>query len=126
MFGLNRNFSGFLNVAKAILGTALGVVQSRVELFSAELQEERQRFVRTILLSAAVVIIGTLALALFTATIIVAFWEIAGAAVLGGLALLYCLGTVLLYRKLDNQTHNIRPLSRTIEELKRDRECLGS
>jgi len=69
---------------------------------------------------------GTLALALFTVTVILAFGESVRLAVLSSLTLLYCLGTVLLYRKLNNQLRKSRPLSGTIEELKRDRDCLGA
>jgi uncharacterized membrane protein YqjE len=125
MFGLSGTVLGLLNSARTILDSGLGMVQNRVELFSAELQEERLRIFRTILYAAALVTLGILTLALFTATLIFAFWESARLAVMGGLTLLYFLGTVLLYRKLNGQLHQTRPLSATLEEIKRDRECLG-
>jgi uncharacterized membrane protein YqjE len=125
MFGFNGTVSGLLNSARTILDSGLGMVQSRVELFSAELQEERLRFFRTILYAAALATMGILALTLFTATIVLAYWESARLGVLAGLTLLYLLGTVLLYRKLNDQLHESRPLSATIDELRKDREYFG-
>ena len=107
-----------------ILDPGFGMVQTRIELFSAELEEERLRFFRTILFAAALVTLGTLALTLFTATIVFAFWKSARPDVLGGLTLLYFLGTILLYRKLNYRLRKTRPLSGTMDELKRDRQWL--
>lgn len=125
MFGFNGNFSGLLNSARTILDSGLGLVQSRMELFSAELLEERTRFFRIILFAAALVTFGTLALALLTITIVFAFWESARLAVLSGLTLLYFLGTGLLYYKVNKQLRQGRPMSASIDELKRDRNYLG-
>jgi uncharacterized membrane protein YqjE len=124
MLGFNGTLVGLLNSARTILDSGLGMVQSRVELFSAELQQERLRFFQTILYATALVTLGILALGLFTATIIFAFWESARLAVMSGLILLYFFGTVLLYRKLNDQLRKSRPFSATLEELKRDRDYL--
>ena len=120
------NLTGILGSLKKILDTGLGLIQTRLELFSAELEEERRRFFQMILYAAALVVVGILALALLTATIIFAFPENLRLAVLGGLTVVYILGTVLLYWKLNAKLHNCRPLSGTIEEIKRDRESLRS
>lgn len=117
------NVAGFLKSARSIIDSGLGLVQTRLELFSAELQEERVRFFRTILYAAALVTMGVTALILFTVTIIFAFGESLRLAAMGGLTVVYALGTVLLYRKLHNQLHKHRPLSATLDEIKRDREA---
>jgi len=120
------NLTGILGSLKNVLDTGLGFIQTRLELFSAELQEERQRFFQMILHAAALVTVGILALALFTATIIFAFPENLRLAALGGLTVIYSVVTVLLYRKLNAKLQNCRPLSGTIEGIKRDRESLRS
>ncbi len=118
------NLTGILGSLKNVLDAGLGLIQTRLELFSAELQEERQRFFEMILYAAALASVGMLALALFTATIIFAFPESLRLAALGGLTVIYTLVTVVLYRKLNAKLHNCRPLSGTIEGIKRDRESL--
>ena len=120
------NLTGILGSLKKVLDTGLGLIQTRLELFSAELQEERQRFFQMILYAAALVVVGILALALFTATIIFAVPENFRLVALGALTVIFGVATVVLYRKLNAKLHNCRPLSGTIEEIKRDRESLRS
>lgn len=126
MFGAFENLARIVGVGKKILDSGLGVVQARVELLSAELQAERRRIFRMMLLAAGVVSVGILTLGLFTATIVFAFSENLRVYALAGLTILYAAGTVLLYLKLDRQLRNSRPLSGTLAEIKRDREALNS
>ena len=50
-------------------------MQTRLELFSVELQEEKCRSVQTMLLTSAVITLTGTALILLTITVVVLFWE---------------------------------------------------
>lgn len=126
MFGLNGNAKGFLGSAATILDSCLGVVQSRVELFAAELREERLRFFQMLIFVAVLVILGTLALALFTTTIIVAVSQGARLATLIGLTIFYALAAYLVYRRVSASLRRKQPLAGTSREIGRDREFLAT
>ena len=125
MFGLNGNVRGFLGSTATILDSCLGVVQSRVELFAAELREERLQFFKVLIFAAILMILGMLALALLTTTIIVAVSQGARLATLIGLTVFYALGAYLVYRRARVSLRRNQPLAGTIKELGRDREYLA-
>lgn len=118
---------GLLSSIRTALDSTLGLVQSRIELFGVELQEEKLRIFQLFLGTAVLVALGTVSLALVTITIIVAFWEAARVAALCGLSAFYLSATFLIYRKLaDGLKNGHRALSATAEEIRKDRQCLSS
>src|SRR4249919_1741834 len=108
-----------------ILDTLLATAQNRVELFSVELQEEKCRVVEAMLCAAAVAAFGMMTLTLVTFTVVILFWENGRLAALAGLSVLYLVGTVLAWRTLQSRLKTRSAFATSIEELKKDRACLG-
>lgn len=111
---------------KRILDTLLATVQNRVELFAVELQEEKSRLVEAMLYAAAVAAFGMMTLTLVTFTVVILFWENGRLPALVGLSVLYLVGTVLAWRSLQSRLKARTAFSGTLDELKKDRTCLGT
>lgn len=102
---------------------ALGAMQTRLELFAIELQEEKCRFVQTMLLTSAVITLTGTALILLTLTVVVLFWESARTAVLCGLTLLYGVTAGLACWRLFRHLSAGAAFRGTLAELAKDRAC---
>ena len=111
---------------KRTVDTVLATAQSRVELFSVELQEEKCRLVEALLCAAALAAFGMMTLTLVTFTLVLLFWENSRLAALVGLSVLHLVGTALAWRALQSRLRSRRGFTDTIEELKKDRSCLNS
>lgn len=109
---------------KRVLDTVLATAQNRVELFAAELQEEKFRLVEAVLCAAALVAFGMMTLSLVTFTIVILFWENGRLAALVGLSVVYLIGTALAWRGLQSRLKKHSAFAGTIGELKKDRSCL--
>lgn len=103
----------------------LGLLHGHVELFGSELQEEKSRSLRLLLLAGLALLFGLLLLLGLSVLILILFWDsyrlqaILGLCLFHGLATLYC--AMRLYHALDEE---VSPFSATLEELARDRERL--
>lgn len=89
-----------------------------------EVQEERERLLRAILLALGVAVFGFLAGAALTVALVVMLWSLAPITVLLTLAALYSATAVFLYRHLAVLQRNWEALPATLNELKKDRVCL--
>jgi len=107
------------------LGAAiLAVLQNRLELLIVELHENRLRFFEALLLVVIVVALGLFTLSLAAAAIIVLIWNHFG---VPGLFILSAVGlaaTLLVFWRLYLRLKDWPLLQGTIEQLKKDRECL--
>ena len=100
-------------------------LQDRLHLFSIELQEEKFRLLQALIWTVAAIVLGALALAFVSLTIVYLFWESARLAALGGLAGLYVAATIAVVITLRRMlTRQPRPFAATLEELARDRACI--
>jgi uncharacterized membrane protein YqjE len=98
--------------------------ENRLELLMVEVQEERVRLLRAILLALGVVAFGFLAGAMLTGVAVVLFWAISPIAVLLILACLYTVAAVILYRQLSALLRGWESLPATLDQLRKDRICL--
>jgi len=81
---------GLLQSLKAYFGTWVELFRTRLDLFSTELEEERERIRQIIILGAAAWLCVVVGLLLVTCFVVVLFWETNyRLAVLAGFALLY-------------------------------------
>ncbi len=117
---------GVFASVRRILDGGLAIVQNRLELFAVELRQEKCRLVEVIIWAAAVSALGITTLTLLTLAVIIMFWEKARLAAVLGLGGLYLLGTLLAWRKLRAKLAESSAFSGTVEEIKKDRECLRS
>ena len=116
---------GILLSLKRIVDTLLATAQNRVELFAVELQEEKCRVVEAMLCAAAFAAFGMMALTLVTFTVVILFWENGRLVALAGLSVLCLVGTALAWRALQSRMRSRSAFAGTVDELKKDRTCLG-
>jgi uncharacterized membrane protein YqjE len=97
--------------------------ENRLELLAVEMQEERERLLRAFLLALVVAAFGLLGGLTLTATIVFLFWAWP-VAVLLTFTFIYLVAGVCLYRRLTGLMQNWQMLSASLDQLRKDRECL--
>jgi uncharacterized membrane protein YqjE len=102
----------------------LTIGENRLELLMVELQEERERLLRAILLALGVAAFGFLAGLALTAAIVVWLWAWSPVAVLLALTGLYGAAGICLYRRLTGLLRDWQTLSASLDQLRKDRACL--
>ena len=110
--------------SKHLARRLLIIGENRLELLMLEVQEERVRLLRAILLALGVATLALLAGLAFTAVIVVLFWEVSRVAVLLGLTGLYGTASAALYRRLSVLLRDWQSLPATLDQLRKDRACL--
>jgi uncharacterized membrane protein YqjE len=116
--------SGFLGALQQLGDGLLAAVQGRIQLFSAELQEEKFRLIQSFVWISAAIFTGAMALAFASLTLVYALHEYARLAALAGLALLYAgvlIAIIVLFRR--HLARQPRPFADTLRELDADRSC---
>lgn len=114
-----------LSSVRRLIDTGLGLAQTRLELLSVELQQEKNRLIELLAWLMIAVVLGMVALVLVSFTLVVLFWDTARVAVLVLLCVLYVGGAVwAAQRARKMMKHSRTPLQDSIEELKKDRACL--
>lgn len=114
-----------LGAVRRLIDTGLGLAQTRLELLSVELQQEKNRLIELLAWVLIAIVLGLVALILVSFTLVVVFWDSARVVVLVLLCALYVGGAawaVQRARKILKQSRT--PLKDSIEELKKDRACL--
>ena len=89
-----------------------------------EVQQERGRLLRAILLALGVAAFGLLTGVALTGAIVVLLWELSRAAALLVLTGLYGAAAVCLYRRLTRLLRDWQNLPATLDQLRKDRACL--
>jgi uncharacterized membrane protein YqjE len=115
---------GLLDALKRFTRTAAALAQNRLELFLVEWQEERARLFGMLLLAAAGVVCGLMALIVLTFTLVVVFWDQHAIAVLACLGVAYAAGAALAFLELNSRLGRSDAFSGTLAEFKKDRAWL--
>jgi uncharacterized membrane protein YqjE len=105
----------------------LASVEDRLELFAAELQEEKFRLIQTVIWICAAAFTGMLAIIFASLTLVYLFWDSARMAVLGGLAAMYAVAlvaVVVAFRRF--LARQPQPFAGTLREIREDRACIRS
>lgn len=118
------SFSQLATTSKHFVRRLATIGENRLELLAVEMQEERERLLRAFLLALGVAAFGLLAGVTLTAAIVVCLWAYSPLAALVILTGLYGAAGVFLYRRLTGLLRDWQTLSDTLEQLRRDRECL--
>ena len=113
------------DASKRLAQRALDICENRLALLMVEIQEERERFLRAVLLALGAAAFGLLAGVGLTAVIAVAFWQQSPVAALMILTALYAGAAVFLYARLARLQRDWQTLPTTLDQLRKDRECLG-
>jgi uncharacterized membrane protein YqjE len=102
----------------------LTIGENRLELLTAEVQEESERLLHAFLLALGVAAFGLLAGLALTAAIVVLLWAWSPWAVLLILTGLYGVAAVYLYRRLTGLLRDWKTFSATLDQLRKDCACL--
>jgi uncharacterized membrane protein YqjE len=112
------------DAAKRISQRAFVIVENRLQLLMVEAQEERERVLLAILLGLCVAMFGLLAGIALTFVVVVSLWEYTHVIALLVLAVLYVIAAVFFYTRLARLQRDWQTLPGTLDQLKKDRECL--
>jgi len=116
---------GILESLRKLGRTGVAVLQNRLDLFSVELEEQKVRLVKVLVLAGAAIFLGNTALLAVSATIVVLAGEQARAAVLVSLSVIYVLAATWACLALRKELRSAPPPFRdTISELKKDSDWL--
>ena len=118
--------AGIFESARKLGRTGVAVLQNRLELFSVELEEQKIRLVRVLVLAGAAIFLGNTALLAISATIVLAAGKQARLGVLIALSVIYAgaaLWAVLALRKELRSAPP--PFEESVAELKKDSEWLA-
>lgn len=116
---------GFLHSVRTFADNLLATLKDRVELVSAELQEEKLRLIQDMVWIGAAIFAAALALTFASLTVVYVFWDTARLAVLVGLTVVYSAGLVaiiIVFRR--RLARRPRPFAATLEEINADRTCI--
>jgi uncharacterized membrane protein YqjE len=116
--------SGLAATSKHFARRLLTIGENRLELLTVEVQEERERLLHAFLLALGVAAFGLLAGLTLTAAIVVLLWAWSPVAVLLILTALYGAAGICLWRRLTRLLHDWQTFSASLDQLRKDRECL--
>jgi uncharacterized membrane protein YqjE len=117
---------GILDSLRRMLATLVDLLQTRVELFTTELEEEMHRVAVLLLWAVIATFFGGLTVLMLSLTIVIAFWE-GNRLLAASLMTLLFFGIVLtavLTLRAKIRAHP-RLLAESLAELRRDRDALA-
>ncbi|HEY3327763.1 MAG TPA: phage holin family protein [Novimethylophilus sp.] len=119
--------SGLFTSIKTLLGTLLGVTQTRLELLATEIEEERLRLTRLLLYGFFALFFFGLGVLLLSVLVIAAFWDSHRLAAIAAVAVMH-LGIAFVCAVCLRQQakHKPRLFSASLAELGKDRAALAS
>lgn len=105
--------------------TGIALLQNRLELLSVEIEEQKVRLVRLLILAGAAIFCGNTALLTISAAIVVLAGVRARLAVLIGLSVVYLLVAVWAFLALRRELRSApRPFQDSVSELEKDSDWL--
>lgn len=119
--------AGFFHSLNSLAATLVAILQTRADLISTEIEEERERLKEMILLTVVALFCVSLGVLLFTLLVVVVFWDTHRLYVLGGFSIFYlALGLFVGWIARKKGLDKPKFLSATLSELAKDRERLKS
>jgi uncharacterized membrane protein YqjE len=110
--------------ARRLMRRLMMIGENRVELAQVELEEERHRLFRSIVLGGTIIALGLLAGVAFTLLITVIFWGPNAVVALSVLTLVYAAGAGVAFARIKMLFKDWKSFPATIDQLKKDRLCL--
>jgi len=116
---------GLLGSLRGLADTVVVSARERLELLGLELQEEKLRFIQTLVWIAVAVFTAMLAITFASITIVYLFWDSARLQALIGLTAFYGIAFGLVLKKCrDCVSRQPRPFDATLSELQNDSACI--
>ena len=117
--------SGLFASLRRLLATVLEIAQVRLELLGTEVELEKRRLFDGLLWGVVALLVLGVGLVLLCGFVALLFWEGYRLAAVGGMALLFLVGGVLLMREARHRLRNPTDMfENSVAELKRDRTGL--
>lgn len=118
--------TGLMDSLKRMVGTLLVILQTRIELLSNEMEEERLRVGQILLYGSVALLFFGWAIMLLTMFVLVLFWDSHRLLVLGGFAALFFVAGLLACNALRRVARARSKLfSTSLAELANDRDWLA-
>jgi uncharacterized membrane protein YqjE len=118
--------TGLLESLKRLAGTLLAIIQTRLELLSNEMEEERLRIGQMLLYGSIALFFFGLTIMLLTVFFVVLFWDEHRLLVLAGFTALYFVAGLLVWSALRRVSREKSKLfSASLAELADDRDRLA-
>jgi len=111
--------------SKRVAKRFLAILENRLALAMVELQEEREKVLRSLWFAMIAAVSGLLAGIVLTILVAIVFWGNHPIAALLVLMALYLSVAGIFYFRLTRLQRDWQTMPATIEELRKDRECLG-
>jgi len=118
------NFGQFGVSSRHFTRRLLTIGENRLELLMVEVQEERERLMRAIVLALGIAVFGFLMGAALTVALVVLLWSLSPIAVLLTLAALYGAISLFLYRRFTVLQRNWKTFPATLDQLRKDCACI--
>jgi uncharacterized membrane protein YqjE len=119
--------TGLMESSKRMVGTLLSIVQTRLELLSNEIEEERLRVRQMLFYGSIALFFFGLSIMLLTVFIVVLFWDSYRLEVLGGLSVMFFVAGIVVWNSLRGVAlERSKLFSSSLAELDEDRARLGS
>lgn len=112
------------SASKRVAQRLVAMLENRLQIVLVELQEERELILRAICLTMALAVFALLACITITAVIAAAFWNDSPVTALLILAAIYAGGGVTCYILLLRLKRDWQIFPSTLDQIKKDRECL--
>ena len=123
--GVSRQ-SGLLAALRRLAATAVGLLQTRIELLATELQEERARVFRVLVLACAAGVFLALGVVALTFFIILLAWDTHRVLAAGLLTAAYLgIGALLAFNARAAAREKSKLFSASLAELRKDRDALS-
>ena len=120
------NKRGLLDSIKTLASTLLAMGQTRLELLSNDIEEERAWLTSMLVWTLIALFCGALAAMLFTLLIVVVFWDTYRLLALSIMIAIFVVGTGIAWRVVFNMSRSKpRIFSASLAELSKDREQLA-
>lgn len=117
---------GLIDSLRDLARTFVALVETRIEIFASEIDEERTRLARVVVLAVVAAFCLGLAVVLLVLLVAVVFWDSNRLLAIGVIAAVFALGALAALVKLRAAAKQ-RPkfLSATLAELRKDEKELG-
>lgn len=102
----------------------MSIGESRLELLLIEVVEERERFIRSLVLALGLFAFGLLAMMTLTAAVAVSLWSHSPVAVLLSITVLYVIAGTTTGLILRQSMRHSEPFSATLDQLRKDHASL--
>ena len=119
------SFKQMVATSRQVVRRLLTIGENRLELLAVEVREEREHLLHALLLLLGVAAFGMLASFTLTAALVVLLWAWSPVTVLLTLTVFYVAAALWLYRRLSGLLREWQTLSASLDQLRKDRICLG-